>query len=144
MADPRFAPQPFRGWYWIAAAGVLLFMAVGVAGYLVTVTTPIDKVAADQRAVMEAMPGWQTSVYAVAVWSGLAGAVGLLLRRRWSVPLLLISLIFAVGTFSPFAVVPPVRDLATESDWTAAIIVVALCWTSFWFARHSQTRGWLK
>jgi hypothetical protein len=144
MADARFAPQPFKGWYWAGAVGVLLFMLVGVAGYLVTVMTPIEQVPADQRALMEAMPAWQTPVYAIAVWSGLAGAVGLLLCRRWSVPVLLLSLLAAVGTFLPFALVPSVRELAREGDAVAAVVVIALCWTSFWFARHSAQRGWLK
>jgi uncharacterized membrane protein len=93
---------------------------------------------------MAAMPAWQIPVYAVAVWSGLLGAIGLLMRRRWAVPVLLVSLLGAVGTFLPFASVPAVRELATEGDAVAAIIVIALCWTSFWFARHSQQRGWLK
>lgn len=144
MADTRIRPQPFGKWFWLGAIGVLLFMLVGVAGYLVTVMTPLDQVPADQRPVMEAMPDWQTAVYAIAVWSGLLGAILLLMRRRWSVPVLLVSLIGAVGTFLPFAIVPAVRELATEGDAVAAIIVIALCWTSFWFARHSGQRGWLK
>lgn len=144
MTDALFAPQPFRKWFWFGAIAVLLFMLVGVGGYLATVMTPLDQVPADRRAVMEAMPGWQTAVYAIAVWSGLAGAIGLLLRRRWSVPLLLVALVGAIGTFLPFAIIPAVRELATEGDAIAAIIVIGLCWTSFWFARHSQQRGWLK
>jgi hypothetical protein len=119
-------------------------MLVGVGGYLATVMTPLERYPADRQAVMAAMPGWQVSVYAVAVWSGLVGAVLLLMRRRWAVPVLLVSLLAAAGTFLPFAIVPAVRELATEGDAVAAIIVNALCWTSFWFARHSQQRGWLK
>ncbi|WP_300973776.1 hypothetical protein [Sphingomonas sp. LHG3406-1] len=144
MADARFAPQPFKKWYWAGAIGVLLFMLIGVAGYLATVMTPIEQFPADRQALMAAMPAWQTSVYAIAVWSGLVGAVGLLLRRRWSVPVLLVSLIGAIGTFLPFAITPAVRELGTEGDVVAAVVVIALCWTSFWFARHSQQRGWLR
>jgi hypothetical protein len=144
MADTGLAPQPFRTWFWLGTIGVLLFMLVGVGGYLATVMTPIERVAAEQRAVMEVMPTWQTAIYAIAVWSGLAGALALLMRRRWSVPLLLLSTIGAIGTFLPFAVIPAVRELATTSDAIAAFIVVALCLTSLWFARHSQQRGWLK
>lgn len=144
MAIARHAPRPFRGWYWFAAAAVLLFMLAGVAGYLVTVLTPVEKLGPEQRAVMEAMPSWQTSVYAIAVWSGFAGSIGLLMRRRWSVPLLMVSLIFAIGTFLPFAAVPAVRALATPGDWTAAVIVVSLCALSYALSRHALLRGWLK
>jgi hypothetical protein len=144
MPDTGLTPRPFARWYWLGAIGVLLFMLVGVGGYLATVMTPLERYSADRQAVMAAMPGWQVPVYAVAVWSGLVGAVLLLVRKRWAVPVLLVSLLAAAGTFLPFAIVPAVRELATEGDAVAAIIVNALCWTSFWFARHSQQRGWLK
>jgi 3-methyl-2-oxobutanoate hydroxymethyltransferase len=50
--------------------------------------TPVEQYPADRQAVMAAMPAWQIPVYAVAVWSGLLGAIGLLMRRRWAVPVL--------------------------------------------------------
>jgi hypothetical protein len=144
MAEASYRPQPLKGWYWMGAIATLAFMVIGVLGYLATVTADPASVPADQQALMAAMPKWQTAVYAIAVWSGLVGAIGLLLRRRFAVPLLLLSLIGAVGTFLPFAIVPRVRELATESNGVAAVIVVGLCWTSFWFARHSAQRGWLR
>ena len=144
MSDTAYASQPLAKWFWFGAVGVLLFMLVGVAGYLATVMTPIEQMPADRQAVMTAMPGWQTAVYAVAVWSGLVGAALLLMRRKLAVPMLLVSLLGAIGTFLPFAVTAAVRELATEGDAIAAIIVIGLCWTSFWFARHSQQRGWLR
>lgn len=144
MSDTVFATQPFKKWFWFGAVGVLLFMVVGVAGYLATVMTPLEQMPADRQPLMTAMPSWQIPVYAIAVWSGLVGAVLLLMRRRLAVPVLLVSLLGAIGTFLPFAIVPAVRDLATEGDVVAAVVVVGLCWTSFWFARHSQQRGWLR
>lgn len=144
MDDTRFTPRPLQKWFWIGAVAVLLFMLAGVAGYFVTVTTPIDQLPADQQAKMAAMPGWQTAVYAIAIWTGLLGAIALIVRRRWAVPLLLLSLIGAIGTFLPFAIVPQVRELGTAGDWVAAVIVIGLCWVSFWFARSSQQRGWLR
>ncbi len=142
-ASVHSARPPGKG-FWLAAISVLLFMLVGVAGYLATVMTPLDQVPAEQRAVMEAMPGWQTGVYALAVWTGLAGAILLLLRRRWSMPLLGVSLLFAISTFLPFAIVPEVRELGSRRDGIAALIVIGLCLISFWFARHSRQKGWLR
>lgn len=144
VTDPIHASRPQPGWFWFAAGGILLFMAVGAAGYLATVMTPLDRMPADQQAKMAAMPGWQTAVYAIAVWSGLLGAIGLLLRRRWSVPALLVSLVGAIGTFLPFLIIPEVRELATRGDGIAAVIVVGLCAASYWFAVHSRQKGWLR
>ncbi|GAA4022785.1 hypothetical protein GCM10022280_24340 [Sphingomonas swuensis] len=143
-SDDRFAPRPLARWYWVGAIAVLLFMLMGCAGYLVSVFTPLDQLPADQRALMEARPVWMIAAYAIAVWVGLLGAIALLARRKVAVPLLLVSLVGAIFTFLPYAVVPRVRELATENDGAVGIVVTALVWTSFWFARHSQQRGWLR
>jgi hypothetical protein len=144
MENVRASSQSVPKSFWVGAIAVLLFMGVGVAGYLATVMTPLDQMPAEQQAKMAVMPVWQTAVYAIAVWSGLLGAVGLLLRRRWSKQALLVSLIGAVGTFLPFLVLPQVRELGTMGDAIAAVIVIGLCAASYWFAHYSQQKGWLR
>lgn len=45
-----------------------------------------------QIAYMDTFPTWMTAVWATGVWGGALGAVLLLLRSRWSVPVFLLSL----------------------------------------------------
>lgn len=144
MTDEHYAPRPVARWYMVAAIASVLFMLIGCAGYLLTVTADPAAMPIDQRAMIEAQPTWMFAAYGIAVWVGLAGAVMLVLRRKLAQPLLLVSLIGVVFTFLPLAVVPAVRDNSTTSDIVAAVIVAALTWTIFWFARHSQQRGWLR
>ncbi len=144
MADEAYAPRPIARWYMVAAIGSVLFMLVGCGGYLLEVTADPQALPVDQRAALLARPTWMIAAYGVAVWVGLAGAIMLVLRRKLAVPLLLVSLIGVIFTFLPLAIVPGVRDNATINDIAAAIIVTAITWTIFWFARHSQQRGWLR
>jgi hypothetical protein len=144
MEDVRYAPQPLAKWYWVAATLSLLFMALGCWGYIMTVTADLATLPPDQRNLIEAQPTWMIAAYAIAVWVGLAGALMLLLRRRLAVPLLLVSLVCAVGTFLPYAIVPAMRDLVTTNDIAVAIVVVLITGTIFSFARHSKQRGWLR
>ena len=144
MADQDYAPRPVAGWYMAGAIASVLFMLVGCAGYLLTVTIDPASLPIDQRAMVEAQPLWMMAAYAIAVWVGLAGAVMLVLRRKLAQPLLLVSLIAAMVTFLPYAVVPQVRDTVSTDDIAAAVIVLAITWTIFWFARHSRQRGWLR
>ena len=55
---------------------------------------------AAQRELWTAMPHWLWTVYALAVFAGLAGAVALLLRRQIAVALFLVSLVAIVAQFS--------------------------------------------
>jgi hypothetical protein len=142
--NDHYAPRPVAGWYIVAAVASVLFMAIGCGGYLLDVTSDPASLPLDQRALAEARPVWMTAAYAIAVWVGLAGAVLLLLRRKLAEPMLLVSLVAAAVTFLPYAVVPAVRDNITTNDIAAAIVVLAITWTIFWFARHSRQRGWLR
>jgi hypothetical protein len=144
MTDERYTPRPIAGWYMAAAIASLLFMLVAVGGYLVDVTTDPATLPLDQRVVVEARPMWAMAAYAIAVWVGLAGALMLLVKRKLAQPLLLVSLIAAVATFLPYAIVPGVRDTITTNDIAVAVMIVIITWTIFWFARHSAQRGWLR
>ena len=128
----------------VAAIASVVFMLVACAGYLLTVTVDPQSLPVDQRAMVLAQPTWMMAAYAIAVWVGLAGAVMLVLRRKLAEPLLLVSLVAALITFLPYAVVPHVRDTISTDDIGGALVVLAITWTIFWFARHSKQRGWLR
>jgi hypothetical protein len=142
--DDRYAPQRLAPWFWVAAAASALFMALGCAGYLASVLTDPATLPLDERNLMEARPTWMVAAYAIAVWIGLAGAILLLLRRKLAVPLLLLSLVAAIATFLPYAIVPAVSDLVTTNDIAVAIVVILITGTIWSFARHSRQRGWLR
>jgi hypothetical protein len=67
----------------------------------------------------------------------------LVMKRKLAEPLLLVSLVAAVFTFLPYAVVPGVRDNVSTNDIAFAVAILTITWTIFWFARHSRQRGWL-
>ena len=142
--DDQYSPRPVAGWFKFAAIASVIFMAIGCAGYLASVVADRSSLPVDQRNLMDARPIWMIAAYAIAVWVGLAGSVMLLMRRKAAVPLLLVSLIAAVITFVPYMVVPAVSDLVTTNDIAVAVVVLAISWTIFWFARHSRQRGWLR
>lgn len=144
MTEDTYSPRPLAGWYMIAAFGALAFMLVAVAGYMIDVLTDPATLPLDQRVVAEARPAWAMGAYAIAVWVGLGGAILLFLRRKAAQPVLLVSLVAAVITFLPYAFVPSVRSNITTNDIAVAIVILAITWTIFWFARHSAQRGWLR
>lgn len=144
MADEPYAPQPLKAWYMPAALASALFMGLGCVAYLMTVLADPATMELDQRAVLEAMPVWVTAAQAIAVWVGLAGAVLLVLKRKLAEPLMLISLAAVLVWLAGLLLVGSVREAMSANDLLVAIVVTALTWTIFWFARHSRQRGWLR
>ena len=141
--DDSYAPQPVARWYMIAAIASLLFMLLGCAVYVMHVYTDPASLPLDQRAMFEAEPRWVTTVMGLASLVGVAGAIMLLLRRRAAVPLTLVSLIGVVVWFAGLFATPRLRDVLGTSDIAVSVVVVALSWTIFWFARHSSQKKWL-
>ena len=144
MTDDQYSPRPVASWYMIAAIAAFVFMAAACGFYIAQVTADPASLTLDQRAIMEAQPQWLTGAYAVAVWLGLGGALMLLFRRKLAQPLLLISLAATAVWVAGLVLVPAVRQTISANDLAVAIIIAAVVWTIFWFARHSAQRGWLR
>lgn len=135
------------GWFWIVGIVALAFEASGCTMYMLQMTmTPADFAALPpaQQQVWNQSPGWVPAAYAVAVWAGLAGAVGLLLRRRWAQPFFILSLVGVVVQFGTVFAVTDILSampLVEAAGPPMAILVVTL--GLIWFAGRAQQRGWL-
>lgn len=133
-------------WYWAAAIGALLFECLGAIFYLAEVRLTPEQIATlplDQAAMLSARPAWYYAAFGVAVWVGMAGTVGLLLRRTWAVPALLISLIAVIVQFSSVLIVPEMRNVSSDA-LLGPIVVALVCYGIFMFARLAKRSGWLR
>ena len=142
--DDQYAPRPIAGWFTPAAVASLLFMGLGCIMYLMHVMTDPASLPVDQRSAFEAIPGWVLGAQAVAVWVGLGGTVLLFLRRKLAEPVLLVSLAAALVWLAGLLLVAPVRESMSANDLLVVLVIVALTWTIYWFARHSRQREWLR
>jgi hypothetical protein len=123
-------------WFWLVAALALLWEAFGCYIYVSQSLLPDT-----QREVGYAqMASWQWGVFAIAVWSGLIGAVLLLLRNRWAAPLLLVSLLAAAVQYGVAAaqggIAPEARPIA------AAVLAVGVALVIF--SSRARRAGWLR
>jgi len=142
--DNHYAPQPIARWYIAAAVISLLLMVLPLIGAVIHLATDPATLALDERAQYEAEPLWMVLAFGFA---GLAGAIGglmLILRRRTAETLLLVALIAIAVWFAGLFVNAQLRDLVSTDQIAVALVVVAIVWTIYWFARHSRQRGWLR
>ncbi len=142
--DEEFAPRPLAGWYMPAAVASLLFMALGCIMYLMHLFADPAAMPLDQRAAYEAEPIWVTAAFAIAVWVGAAGALMLVMRKKYAEMLLMVSLVAVLVWLAGLLLVTGLRENMSANDLLVAIVVTAITWTIYWFARHSRMRGWLR
>jgi hypothetical protein len=135
------------GWYWAVAAVALLWEAMGCYAYLTQVgmdAADLAKLPAAQRDLWASMPAWVTGAYAVAVWSGLVGAAGLLLRRDWARLAFGASLVAVIVQFGwTFLATPILTTIGTSAAAFPALILLVAA-SLLWFSFAATKRGWLR
>jgi len=129
------APAP--AWLRIVAALGLLWNLFGVYAYLQTVGMIGG---ADPSMSAAAMPGWVTGAFAIAVFGGALGCLCLLLLKRLSTWLLLISLL-ALLAQDLWAFVLRTGGAAENPILPLVVNVVAILLV--WVAYSADKKGWL-
>jgi hypothetical protein len=136
-------PRWFRIVAWLAVAWMLVGVAAWVAD-LMTNEAALAGMSEGQRTLYEARPGWLFAVYAVAVFAGLAGAVGLVLRRAWSVPALAVSLLAVVVQFGyTLLVMDAIGHIGAAAALPFPLLILAIGVALLALARHAMRRGWI-
>jgi MFS superfamily sulfate permease-like transporter len=79
----------------------------------------------------------------VAVFAGLLGALGLLIRKGWSRSLLFLSLLALLVQFGWWIFISGAMEVIGPSMLTMPIVVIVVGIFLVWIANHAAKRGWL-
>ncbi len=133
-------------WFMVVAALALLWNLLGCAAIGMDLgMTPEDvaRLPAAQQA-LHARPAWGVAASVVAVLAGAVGCVGLLLRRRWALPVLLASLAGIIVQDIDLFVVGDALRLGGNAVAVMQGLVFVIGIGLVWLARTATARGWLK
>ncbi len=133
-------------WFWTLSTFLLIWNLLGLGSFIQHVNITEDTLIGMtelEKSLYESFPTWVTMAFAFAVFGGVIGCLGLLLKKKWAKPALWVSLIavliqmyyslFVVNTpafYGPVAIVMPVL-----------IILVAIFMV--WMASYSVRKNWL-
>ena len=134
-------------WYWAAAIIALLWTLLGVIAWtmdLMMDPAALAKLPAEQQALYVARPAWVFVLYAVAVFSGFIGAIGLLLRQRWVTTLFLLSLAAVVVQFGYILFGMDAIELLGPGEALPFPLTIVLFGVFLlWFARYARRHAWI-
>lgn len=117
-----------RGHAWIAGAA-LAWNFLGLAMFVMQFAMSPEEVAAlpaADQAVIGATPSWITAAFAVATGTGVVGSIGLLLRQRWAVPTLAVSLGALLVQICGAYLVTPVWAASGAGGLALPVLLVAI------------------
>lgn len=129
---------------WIVGILALLWNLMGVFDYLATqfrFESYMSAFTQEQLDYFYGFPAWAVSGWAIAVWIGLAGTVGLLLRRRWSVVAYWVSLaglalssIYTLVMTNGLEIMGSPATFMTVLIWVISIFLV-------WYSSQQAKKG---
>ena len=139
--------------FWVISGALLLWGLGGASIYVAYfVETPQEfSQTAETSANREAyadyvanIPFWAIGAGIIAAVTRLLGAIGLLLRRAWALPLYVISVVFfSVALFRAF-VLAHVASVMSGPHIAVEFVFLGLGIFAIWFARESKSKGILR
>lgn len=134
------------GWFKVVAVLALLWNVLGCVVFFADLRLSPEEVAQlpdAQQALYAARPAWAVAATGLAVFGGVLGCLGLLLRRTWAVAVLALSLLgIAVQDVALFVLVDGARlagPVAVGMQAVVLVVGIAL----LLLARKARARGWL-
>ena len=129
---------------WIVGVLALLWNFMGCFDYLATqlkLESYMGNFSEEQLEYFYGIPAWAVSGWAIAVWIGLVGTVGLLLRRKWSVMAFIVSLaglalssIYTLILSNGLEIMGGTGTVMTVLIWVISIFLV-------WYSKQQAKAG---
>lgn len=142
MNDAIAGPVP--AWFRILSILGLLWTLFGVVMYLMHVgVIPSRELNEAERALEASAPVWVIAAFAVAVFAGALGTLGLVLLRRWAKPLLVLSLVAVLLQEGWTLFVSNAREVLGASAVAMPLLIILAAILLVWLANAGIRRGWL-
>jgi len=134
-------------WFWIVSVVALLWNLMGAMMYLGQAFITDDVKAAlpaDKLELLENTPAWATAAFAIAVWAGVLGCIGLLVRKKWARPVLLLSLLGILAQMAySFFMTNAVEVYGAAQGVVMPLLLIGIGIGLVLFAKSSQNKEWI-
>jgi len=133
---------------WIVGILSLLWNAYGCYDYLMMMTADpgwMSKFPQDAVTYWESLPSWLSGFWAVGVWGGLAGAVLLLVRSRysvWAYGLSFVGAVVGIGYQLFMTDMPESMQSGSAMMLSWAVIIIAAF--QLWYSWSHEKKGVLR
>lgn len=130
--------------FWIISIIALIWNIMGVIAYLIQAFMTDDMKALlpeTEREMYENKPAWATAAFAFAVFAGLLGALGLIMRKKWATTLFIISLLGILAHQLYIFFISGIMDGADASLMVMPILVTIIGFFLVWYSKKKETLG---
>ncbi len=139
--------------FWVISIALLLWGLGGASIYIAYFIETPDEFALTAETVANRqayadyianIPFWAIAVGIVAAATRLLGAIALLLRRAWALPLYAISAVFFLVALYRAFILANVASVMSGPHIAVELVFLVLSIFAVWFARENKSNGILK
>jgi hypothetical protein len=133
-------------WFWIVAVFFFLWNLMGIGSFymhLFISTEALDALSVPEKELFESYPAWTKVAFAVAVFGGFLGSIGLLLKKAWSKRFFIISLCAILPQMIYHVFITESMEVYGPGSVVMPIMVVAFGLLLIWFSKMGIKKNWL-
>jgi len=134
-------------WFWVVSIFFLLWNIMGVFSFLAHTFISNEALAelpSNERELYGEYPLWTTIVFAIAVIAGMIGAIGLVLKKKWSKMAFVISLLAIIPQMiHNVFFTKSIEVYGTVEAVTMPALVVIFGLFLVWFSMLAIKKHWL-
>ncbi len=138
--------KPVPRWFTITAVVAIIWNLLGVSAFIMQVVMTPEMLAQlpdAERELYESMPVWVLVAFAVAVFGGVLGSLGLALRKVWSLLFLWLSLFAVLAQNAYSFLMSNVLEVYGPQAAVMPALVILIAILLVIIARNANTRHWL-
>lgn len=133
-------------WFWVVSIIMLLWNIMGVGSFFMHTFVSDEALQAmpeAERALYGEYPMWTHVVFAIATFAGLLGCIGLVMKKSWSKPIFMVSLIAIIVQMSHSLFMTSSVEVYGSAAYPMPILVVVIAIFLVWFSSNGTKKGWL-
>jgi uncharacterized membrane protein len=127
--------------FWVISVVGLIWNLLGVMNYLSQAYMSDETLAAmtqAQQEVMNSTPAWATAAFAISVFGGTIGCIGLLMRKTWAKHALLVSFIAILAQMLYSIIMAKAYQAFGPSALVISILVIIIGGFLYYYARKCE------
>lgn len=135
------------GWFVPVGVGVLIWNLLGVMAFFMQAFMPEDqfaKLSEAKQALFNAMPGWYWLAFGVAVFAGSSGGLMLVLRKKWALPLFVLSLLGVLAQQTYMFFLSNTFEVMGKEAMPMPIMIFVVAVALVFYSKTSADKTWLE
>ena len=134
-------------WFIVLSIILLLWNAMGIIAFfsqMLMDPETIEGLSEAEQTNYANYPLWTQIAYALAVFGGTFGCLGLVLKKKWAKPLLIISLIGIIVQMFHSLVIAKATEVYGPGAVIMPIMVILFGVFLVWLSKYGIKKGWLR